>query len=121
MNTNPQQDQIDVLVELAKTLTSYEADRMNESVISREAERAAWKVITVSGGHASLWDAVWCDVWLDKALRHVRGPVSDAVLALLVRHLIGATFTQAHYDSLTGPWVAEIGPAHPDDVVQVVA
>jgi hypothetical protein len=33
----------------------------------------------------------------------------------VVRDLIGAQFTQAHYDALTGPWAAVVGKAHPDD------
>jgi hypothetical protein len=37
-------------------------------------------------------------------------------LALAVRDLIGEHgFTQAHYDTLTGPWRTVIGPVHPDD------
>ena len=39
----------------------------------------------------------------------------DAAGALLCRDLIGQTFTQAHYDLLTGPWRAAVGPIHPDD------
>ena len=37
--------------------------------------------------------------------------------ALIVRDLIGDTFTQAHYDTLTMPWRTTIGPIHPDDAV----
>jgi len=39
----------------------------------------------------------------------------DAARALTVRDLIGDTFTQAHYDALTGPWRKTLGPLHPDD------
>ena len=40
----------------------------------------------------------------------------DSATALAVRDLIGQHgFTQAHYDTLTGPWATVIGKVHPDD------
>ena len=61
-----------------------------------EAQRlaAAW-----AAARAAARDAAWA-----------------AALALAVRDLIGEHgFTQAHYDTLTGPWRTVIGPVHPDD------
>jgi hypothetical protein len=63
-----------------------------------EAERLA-------AARDAAWDATW-----DAA--------RDAAWALVVRDLIGEHwFTQAHYDTLTGPWRTVVGPVHPDDEV----
>ena len=71
-------------------------------------------------GAGAAWDAA-----LDAALDAVGDAAWDAALdaaqgaawALVVRDLIGDTFTQAHYDTLTMPWRTVIGPIHPDDAV----
>ena len=52
---------------------------------------------------AAAWDAARDAAW-------------DAAWALAVRDLIGQHgFTQAHYDTLAGPWRTVTGPVHPDD------
>ena len=54
---------------------------------------------------------VWATPW-DVA----RGAALGAACALSARDLIGTgSYTQQHYDLLTGPWAAVIGPVHPDD------
>ncbi len=59
-------------------------------------------------------DAAWAAAW--DAARDAAGAAAwAAVRALTVRDLIGDTFTQAHYDALTGPWRKTLGPLHPDD------
>jgi len=71
---------------------------------AREAARhAAWKAARDAARNAA-WKAAWDATW-------------NAAWALLVRDLIGDTFTQAHYDTLTMPWRTTIGPIHPDDAV----
>ncbi len=65
---------------------------------------AAWYAARYAAGDAvrgagrTAWNAAW-----------------NAVRALAVRDLIGDTFTQTHYDTLTKPWASIIGPVHPDD------
>lgn len=50
-------------------------------------------------------------------LAAARDAARDAAGALVVRDLVGQHgLTQAHYDTLTGPWASALGPAHPDDV-----
>ena len=80
-------------------------------------ERCSRLTAEEAAGLYAAWDAAWNAV--RNAVR--RGAVWDAVRnaawALLVRDLIGDTFTQAHYDTLTMPWRTTIGPIHPDDAV----
>ena len=62
---------------------------------------------SASAARAAAWDAAWA------AARDAAGV---AAWALVVRDLIGTHgFTQAHYDTLTGPWRKVVGPCHPDD------
>lgn len=77
------------LIERCSRLTPEEAERFYAA--RRDAARGA-----VDAARDAVWDAAW---------------------ALLVRDLIGDTFTQAHYDTLTKPWRTTIGPIHPDDAV----
>ena len=94
----PSGEYVVALVERCSRLTPEEAERFY-----------AVRRIAVWG---AVRDAVRNAVW-DAA----RGAVGDAAWALLVRDLIGDTFTQAHYDTLTKPWRTTIGPIHPDDAV----
>ena len=67
----------------------------------RAARGGAWGA---AGAAGAAWDAA-----------RDAGAAWDAAWALVVRDLIGDTFTQAHYDTLTMPWRTVIGPIHPDD------
>jgi hypothetical protein len=65
------------------------------------ARGAAWDTLTQSAARFS-------DAELEA--------VFNAVAALVLRHLVGTCgFEQVHYDSLTYPWRAAVGPLHPDD------
>jgi len=90
----PQTPQIEALLVRARTLTTDEIKRLGAAWgATRDATRdATW------GAAWGAWDATW-----------------DAACALVVRDLIGDTFTQDQYDTLTGPWRRVIGPVHPDD------
>ena len=64
------------------------------------------------------WDAAWYAAWgaawyaARGAARFAAGVAAEA---LVCRDLIASTFTQEHYDLLTGPWRRAIGAVHPDD------
>lgn len=97
----PQWEPIIALVRRAAALTLREAQDL---AAARVAARDAW-----DAARGAAWDAAW-----DAA----RGAAGAAARALSVRDLSGQHgFTQAHYDTLTGPWVQVIGPVHPDDTV----
>ena len=92
----PQWEHIVVLVRRAAIMTDEEKDRLD----------AGWDAAWVAAG-AAAWcaarDAAWDAGW-------------DAAMALSVRDLIGQySYSQEHYDLLTGPWATVIGPVHPDD------
>jgi hypothetical protein len=100
----PQWEAIVALVRRASVLTADEVQRLDAAgdaagdaawAAARDAARdAAW-----AAARDAAWDAAWA-----------------AARALVVRDLIGEHgFTQAHYDTLTGPWRTVIGPVHPDD------
>ena len=64
---------------------------------------AAWDAAKDAAINGPVWDAPW-----RVSARYVAG---DAAVAAAVFHLIGTHgFTQAHYDTLTGPWVSVCGP-----------
>ena len=74
---------------------------------------------------AAAWGTAWgaavaeqlFTVWADAPAAAWADAARAAARALTIRHLIGVHgFTQAHYDTRTGPWRTVIGPAHPDDV-----
>ena len=88
----PQWAQVCAVVLRAARLTVDEAKAINA------AWDAAW-----GAARGAARDAAWGAAW-------------DAARAIVVRDLIGTHgFTQAHYDTLTGPWRKVIGPVHPDD------
>ena len=74
------------------------------------ARGAAWDAARAAARDAALgaaWDAAW-----DAA----RAAARDAALGLVTRDLIGTgTYTQEHYNLLTGPWRQVMGPLHADD------
>lgn len=95
----------------AEVLTPEEADTLaaawsRSPVTAWSTVRdAAWSVVW-----GVSWDAAWDDAW-DAARGAARGAVADAAGAAAAFHLIGTRgFTQAHYDTLTGPWVSVCGP-----------
>ena len=84
----PQWEAIVALVRRAAVLTADEANQLDD----------AWYAAGDAAGDAA-------------------GAAARAFArALTLRDLIGQHgFTQAHYDTLTGPWASVIGPVHPDD------
>ena len=116
----PQWAQVCAVVLRAARLTVDEAKAINA------AWDAAWGAARGAARDAA-WGAAWdaardaaCDAALGAARGAARdaawGAAWDAARAIVVRDLIGTHgFTQAHYDTLTGPWRKVIGPVHPDD------
>ncbi|NNE48234.1 MAG: hypothetical protein HKN37_16400 [Rhodothermales bacterium] len=110
----PNWQQVVAIIRRAATLTDTEAERAAARVAARVAARDAARVaardaVRVTARDA-VWDAVWAAAW-DAARVAARDAVWDAVWAVVVQDLIGQHgFTQAHYDTLTGPWVEVIGP-----------
>ncbi len=107
----PQGVHVVALIERAKTLTEAEVKSLDAArVAARYAARvAAWYAAGVAARDAA-WDAAW-----DAARVAARDAAWVATWALLSRDLIGDTFTQNHYDTLTRPWRTTIGQIHPDD------
>ncbi len=99
----PQTTQIEALLDRVCNLTDEEAKALRTlwtptwvaaRVSAWEAARAAGRIATrrVPSVTTTAWTA------------------RDAVLALVVRHLIGQHgFTQEHYDTLVAPWESVIG------------
>jgi len=128
----PQWEQIVALVRRAAVLTPDDSKRL-------AAARAAVARVRVAAARATAVaaavDAAWAAARAaarDAARAAARDAARDAagaaarddawaaaraaVWALAARDLIGQHgFTQAHYDTLTGPWRTVIGPVHPDD------
>jgi NADH dehydrogenase FAD-containing subunit len=101
--------QVVALIDRAGTLTADEINRLYA------AGDAAWYAAGDAAWYAA-GNAAW-DAARDAAWNAARDAARDAALALVGRDLIGGTFTQQHYDTLTGPWRKAIGPIHPDDEV----
>ncbi len=112
----PQWAAIVALVRRAAVLTADEVRRLAAAWAAAwdAARDAAWDAAwgaAWGAARAAAWDAAWAAAW-DAA----RDAAWDAAWALVVRDLIGQHgFTQAHYDTLTGPWRTVIGPVHLDD------
>lgn len=82
---------------------AWAAARDATRAAARDAAWAAARDAAWGATRGAAWAAAWCAAW-------------DAARVLVVRDLIGSHgFTQAHYDTLTGPWRSVIGPVHPDD------
>jgi hypothetical protein len=112
----PQWVAIVALVRRTAVLTADEAQRL---AAAWAAARAAARDAAWAAARAAARDAAWAAAG-DAAGAAARDAARDAAwaaaLALAVRDLIGEHgFTQAHYDTLTGPWRTVIGPVHPDD------
>ena len=113
----PQWQPIVALVRRAATLTANEATTL---AAAGAANWAAWAagVARWTAARTAAGDANWAAAG---AAGYAARPAAwaaarDAARALAVRDLIGQHgLTQQHYDTLTGPWAAVIGPAHPDD------
>ena len=117
----PNGEHVVALIERYSRLTPEEAERFYAP------RNAAWYAARNAAWYAA-WDAAWYaprdaarnaarDAAWGAAWDAARYAAWDAAWALLVRDLIGDTFTQAHYDTLTMPWRTTIGPIHPDDAV----
>lgn len=114
----PSGEYVVALIERCSRLTPEEAERFY--AVRREAAwDAAWDAVLDAAWDAA-WDAALDAAWYaarDAARDATRDATWNATWALVVRDLIGDTFTQAHYDTLTMPWRTTIGPIHPDDAV----
>ena len=108
----PQGEFVAALIERAAGLTRDEAVQLAASrakaasAAVNDASYAAWDAAEDAGREAAAYTA-----WVAAG-----GAAGVAARALVVRDLIGSSgFTQAHYDTLTGPWRTVIGKVHPDD------
>ena len=121
----PNGEHVVALIERCSRLTPEETERLYAAgdAVRDAARGAAWYAAWYAGRDAA-GDAVrdaargaaWYAAW--DAVRDAAWDAAwNAVRALTVRDLIGDTFTQAHYDTLTMSWRATIGPIHPDDAV----
>jgi hypothetical protein len=108
----PQGEHVVRLIDRAARLTGDEAKQMSATWA------AAWDAApcaALCAARATAREAAW-DAARNAARFVFGGAAGDAAMALVVRDLIGSSgFSQAHYDSLTGPWRKVIGPVHPDD------
>lgn len=114
----PQWEHIVALIRRAATLKQWEQDHLlsawkecdhipvNEALNAADKASSTPRMQAVRATIDALWDASGVyDMATDCAGR-----------ALAVRDLIGLDgFTQEHYDTLVSPWVAVMGPVHPDD------
>jgi len=108
----PQWEHIVALIRRAAIMTPADVQQVTAPrpvvraaarVTARSAALAAWRTSAWAAAVAAARDVAWDAAWA-------------AAAALVVRDLIGQHgFTQAHYDTLTGPWRTVIGPVHPDD------
>jgi hypothetical protein len=89
------------------------------ALVRRTAVLTADEAQRLAAARAAARDAAWAAAWAaarDAAWAAARDAAWAAARALAARDLIGEHgFTQAHYDTLTGPWRTVIGPVHPDD------
>lgn len=117
----PQTAQIEALLERVRNLTDDET----------QALAAAWAAAWRAWDAWDAWVAAWLTAWdarvagrvaavrdaaawdaedAARATRDAARATRDAVLALVVRDLIGQHgFTQAHFDTLVGPWESVLG------------
>ena len=108
----PQWEQVCALVLRAARLTPDEAKELRAAwdaawdaalAAAWDAARATDRMTAFEAARDAAWDAARAAAWV-------------AARAAVIRDLIGSHgFTQAHYDTLTGPWRQVIGPVHPDD------
>jgi hypothetical protein len=107
----PQGAAVAALIDRARALTSaeLEAFRAWYAAGGDAAWDAAGYVAWDAAGNAA-WDAARNVAW-DAAGNAAWDAARDAAWALVARDLI----TAEHYATLTAPWAAVIGPAHPED------
>jgi len=78
-----------------------------------QIDRLVWRSVRRTIAHAArkpvdTGDGTW---------KTARSAVSDGICAVAGRHAVdGHSFTQRDYLTLTGPWRAAFGSAHPEDV-----
>ena len=103
----PQSEHIEALMERCRSLTDTQLAALGAArdAARGAAREAAWDA-TLDAAWGAAWGATWDAAW---------GAAWNAVCALLVRDLLGATFTSREYDILTWPWRIVVGPIHPDD------
>ncbi len=138
----PQWEAIVALVRRSAVLTADEAKRLDAARAAARGRTGPGRAHDGQRGGAAgdaAWAAAWAAAWdatgaaagaaARAAARAAAGDAAwdatgaaagaaarAAARALVVRDLIGKHgFTQAHYDTLTGPWRTVIGPVHPDD------
>lgn len=116
----PQGEHVVALIERAGRLTADEAKQLSFAwdAAGGAAWAAAWDAAwgaARGAARAAAWDAAGVAAG-DAARDAAWGAAGGAAIALVVRDLIDSSgFSQAHYDTLTGPWRTAIGPVHPDD------
>jgi len=125
----PQGAHVAALIDRCHVLTSGDITRLAAvRVAARDAARgAAWDAVRDAARGAAwaavreaAWDAARDAAWnaaREAAWDAARYAARDAAWGLVARGLIAT----AHYDTLTGPWRATIGPIHPDDPDWTVA
>jgi hypothetical protein len=106
----PQGEAVAALVDRAARLTADEMSRLSAawSAARDAAGSAAWSAArdaARSAARDAAWDAAWSAAW---------SAARSAARALVVRDLI----PPEHYATLTAPWAAVIGPAHPEGVTR---
>ncbi len=106
----PQTAQVEALLERARNLTDKETEALRDAWDARAAARAAaWVAAWAAWAAWDAWDARDARAAWD-AGREAVWAARDAVLALVVRDLIGQHgFTQEHYDTLVEPWETVMG------------
>lgn len=115
----PQWEHVVAFVRRAAVLTLDEFDRFYDVVGSyyRLASQSACTAVADAGSH--VYDTASDVIAITMAYAPDSSYVAarNAVRALALRHEVrpGGPFTQEHYELLTAPWRAVIGPVHPDD------
>ena len=109
----PQTTQIEALLDRARNLTDKEAQELQAAW---DADRNAWYSARAARGAAwaaardAAWDAAEDAQYAAESAAWAARYAWDAVLALVVRDLIGQNgFTQKHYDTLVAPWETVMG------------
>jgi hypothetical protein len=107
----PQWEHVVHFIRRVGTLSRSEVAELQEAwdVLGDDAVKAVKQVRWLTPKEMDL-DATWGSVG------GAAGAVGAAVLALVVRDLVGdGGITKGHYDAMTLPWRKVIGPVHPND------
>ena len=135
MTYGPQWRDVVALVRRAAVLTPDEVERLAAAgaAAGDAAGAAAWDAAWAAAGaaagaaaraaawdaagaaaRAAAWDAARAAAW-DAAGAAAWYAAWDAARALVTRDLIGTHgYTQAHFDTLIGPWNSVVGPEDPE-------